>query len=81
MLDKLKNMFPPLLTLSPNDRGSFKIDLEPATLKGGRMRTFDSIVLQKVSEQLPPFNQYTPQVWAAILKKKFFPTSPGNAAY
>ena len=78
ILDKLMRRFADLVEIEHREGGRVDIQIRPGVLRGGKPRPFDSIVLQRVATRLPPYEEYTPSVWAdaittarldAILKK------------
>lgn len=78
ILDKLKRQFADLVEIKYREGGKLDLQIRPGVLRGGKPRPFDSVVLDRVAMRLPPYEEYTPAVWAdalnpsrldAILKK------------
>ena len=43
------------------------LQVDIGTLKGGRLRNTDSVVLRELAAQLPPYGSYSPSVWAGLI--------------
>jgi hypothetical protein len=78
LLDKLKREFADVVDIKYLEGGQVNIQIRPGVLRGGKLRPFDSVVLERVSSRLPPYEKYNPAVWSdaitparldAILKK------------
>ena len=68
ILEKLKNEFTGLVDIKYNvDRFPEEIEIKPGLLEPGKIRSFDSIVLQQVSSKLPLYEDYTPSIWPDII--------------
>ena len=46
-----------------------RIVMRPGALDVGRLKAFDSLVLQRVAEKVPPYERYDPEQWAQIINR------------
>ncbi|HXF90642.1 MAG TPA: peptidoglycan-binding protein, partial [Candidatus Nitrosotenuis sp.] len=67
ILDKLKNEFAGLVDISYREGGRPDIKLKAGALDAGKFHSFDSIVLQQISLQLPPYEEYKPSIWPRLI--------------
>jgi hypothetical protein len=67
LLETLKRKFAPLLDISYGDNQQLQIKIAAGVLEGGKLRRYDSIVLLKISEQLPPLEKLDPGVWQRVI--------------
>ena len=67
ILEKLKNEFAGLIDINFNQDGQINIQIKAGALEAGKIRTFDSVVLQQISLQLPPYQNYQPSIWDTII--------------
>ena len=67
ILDKLKNEFADLLDITYEAGDQLQIGIKPGALKAGKLRSFDSVVLERIADKLPPHEQYRPSVWADVI--------------
>jgi hypothetical protein len=67
LLEKLKREFAGIVKVGYLDNGGVNIELEPGVLSGGRIRSFDSVVLAQIAAKLPPFEQLRPNVWERLI--------------
>ncbi|MGZ5621119.1 MAG: hypothetical protein ACXWFG_09655, partial [Methylobacter sp.] len=70
LLEKLKHQFTGLVDIRYDDDCQVRIQIKPGMLETGKLRAFDSIILEKVSERLPPYEHYTPKTWQEIISDK-----------
>ena len=63
LLDRLKNQFTGQVDLVYDPDCQVRISIRPGVLDAGKVRTFDSIVLAKIAEELPPFEKLKPDMW------------------
>lgn len=63
LLDKLKNEFAAIVDIKYLENQQVHVELKPGILAGGKIRQFDSVVLDKVSAHLPAFDKLDPGVW------------------
>jgi hypothetical protein len=49
------------------DNGQLDLRIEPGVVADGRLRAFDSIVLNQVSLKLPAYADYRPEICATIV--------------
>jgi hypothetical protein len=67
ILDRLKREFAGIVDFKFKDNGDLDVKVSPGVLKGGAMRSFDSIVLQQVSLKLPAYEDYRPNAWPSVI--------------
>jgi hypothetical protein len=66
LLDRMKREFAPAVSVNyANNQVTLQVDV--GTLKGGRVRATDSVVLRELAAQLPSYASYTPSVWAGLI--------------
>lgn len=66
LLDKLQRQFAAIVDVQlavPQP----KITIKPGVLAGGKLRSFGSVVLDRVASHLPPYAQLDPSVWARVV--------------
>lgn len=51
------------------DQRQVTIAVKPGVLAGGKIRSFDSVVLEKILERLPPFEQLSPDVYSKVITR------------
>jgi hypothetical protein len=66
VLDKLEREFIGIVDIRYVD-GRVELQISPGALAGGKIRAFDSVVLERVSRELPPFDDLKPTVWESII--------------
>ena len=62
LFERLKREFTGIVDIRYTDQQQVTIEVKPGVLAGGKIRSFDSVVLEKISERLPPFEQLSPDV-------------------
>src|SRR5262245_29629503 len=67
ILDKLKREFADAVTIDYREGNQVSIQVRPGVLKGGKIRPFDSAVLDRIAQKLPTHDKYTPAIWAEVL--------------
>lgn len=67
LLRTLRRQFIGLAAVRYGDNCEARIELSPGSLEAGSLRSFDSVVLEKTAANLPPYGQYTPDVWPQII--------------
>ena len=67
LLDKLKREFAPLVDIRYVENDQVNIEIKPAILKGGKFRSFDSVVLQQVAALLPAHEGVQASVWTKAI--------------
>src|SRR5262245_52483254 len=65
IMDKLRRKFGGVVDITYTERQQAAVRLKPGVLTGGRIRLFDSVVLEKIATHLPPFEELRPAVWDA----------------
>lgn len=69
LLDHLKSQFNGQVDVHYAADCQVQIALRPGALQTGRLKGFDSVVLQKVAEQLPPYERQRPEQWAHFINR------------
>jgi hypothetical protein len=69
LLDRLKNQFTGQVDLTYDPDCRVRIAIRPGSALAGKIRTFDSIVLDKVAEKLPPYDEYRPELWPDVINR------------
>jgi hypothetical protein len=67
ILDKLMRQFADLVDVKYPDGGQPVIDIRPGVLRGGKLRAYDSIVLERISSGLPAYSRFDPSVWGELI--------------
>jgi len=68
ILRKLEQQISADVTVKYGDSSQVDIQIKPGELLNGALRTFDSLVLERVGQSLPSYADYSPQIWAAHIK-------------
>ena len=63
ILDKLKRQFADVVDIKYLESGQLEIEIKPGVLRGGKLRPYDSVVLERLAAHLPPYDRYKPDVW------------------
>ncbi|MDQ3186182.1 MAG: peptidoglycan-binding protein [Pseudomonadota bacterium] len=71
MIEKLRNEFAGLVDITYTDNRQIDIKIKPGALETGKIRSFDSIVLQQISLLLPPFQAYKPSIWPKLITPEY----------
>ena len=77
ILDKLKRQFIGLFDIRRNDPNPntvnipdvWAISIAPGILAGGKVRSFDSLLLEAIAHELPAFEDYKPSIWPATITR------------
>ena len=69
LVDRLKAQFTGKVKVRYEPDCQVRIELLPGALDAGRAKAFDSLVLQKVAEQLPPYEQYDRDQWPNLINR------------
>ncbi len=56
------------------ENSQINIQIRPGVLNGGKIRPFDSIVLERISLRLPPYEKYDPSVWSGAITPEIVDT-------
>ena len=67
ILDKLKRDFVGIVDIKYTGDNQVEIRLSPGILKGGKLRSYDSVVLERISVGLPAYKDYDPSVWPNVI--------------
>ena len=60
----LQRQIAPAVRIEYDDAGQVRIDISAGQLRDGAKRVVDSVVLERISQSLPPYQDYDPSVWA-----------------
>lgn len=74
LLEKLKNEFLGLTEIKFKENGQLAIKLKQGLLEGGKIRSFDSILLQKIALKIPSYKEYSPTIWSKLITSEFLDT-------
>lgn len=69
LLDRLQRQFTGLVDLAYEPDCGVRIAIRPGLLEAGKVRAFDSIVLAKIAERLPSYEDYYPDIWPDIVNR------------
>ncbi|MFN8485191.1 MAG: peptidoglycan-binding protein [Anaerolineae bacterium] len=67
LLDKLKREFAAVVDIRYDADFHPEIQIDPGILQGGKIRRFDSLVLQKIAENLPSFKDLRPSAFKTVI--------------
>jgi len=67
LLKKLEREFSAAVQIKYSEGGKVEIQIQPGELTDGKLREFDSLVLEKIGSLLPAFNSYQPSIWPSII--------------
>jgi hypothetical protein len=68
-LDTLTRQFTGVVALEYRDGNILDLRVAPGTLNGGTLRSYDSVVLDRVAANLPPWEAYAPSVWPQAITR------------
>lgn len=68
-LEKLTRQFAGVVEVSRRDNGELDIKISEGALRAGALRAYDSVVLERLSVELPPYTEYDPSVWARVITR------------
>jgi hypothetical protein len=69
LLDGLRRNFAPVTTVSYDENAGVTVRVSPGVVKGGTLRSFDSVVLREIGSRLPPYGQYEPSIWSSLINE------------
>lgn len=69
VLDSLKRHFSGVVDVQYDQNCQIRINLKPGALEAGKLKKFDSIVLEKIAEKLPPYDRYDSNVWSETITR------------
>jgi hypothetical protein len=69
LLERLKTQFTGLVDLRYDADCQVQIEMKPGALVVGKPRVYDSIVLEKVAAELPPYEEYKPTIWPHLITR------------
>jgi hypothetical protein len=67
VIERLERKFAGLAELRLTDDNRLDIQLAPGIAAGGRLRSTDSLVIERVAAGLPPIDEYEPSVWDTVI--------------
>lgn len=67
ILEGLKSQFAGLIEVSYNADCQAQIELRPGALESGKLKDFDSVVLERIAEALPPYEKYNAEIWPEVI--------------
>jgi hypothetical protein len=67
MLERLKRDFTGIVDIKYSENQQVEIAVKPGVLAGGKLKSFDSVVQDRISEKLPPFERISPEVWRQVI--------------
>jgi hypothetical protein len=67
LLEKLKREFASIIDIKYRENNRVDISIDPGILDGGKPRSFDSLVLERISLRLPVYKDYDSSVWARVI--------------
>ena len=71
IIEKLKSEFTGLVDITYKDNNQIDIQIKAGVLETGKLRSFDSVVLQQVSLQLPSYKDYTSSIWPNLITPEY----------
>lgn len=71
LIDTLVRRFTGLVEVRYLENQQVAIALKPGILEGGKLRAFDSVVLDRVAAKLPAFERLKPSTWAEVIARDF----------
>lgn len=66
-LDRLTRQFSGQIQVTYRDNDQVDISVSEGTLKAGALRPYDSVVLDRLAANLPPYAQYQPSIWPQVI--------------
>jgi hypothetical protein len=69
LVDRLKAQFTGRVHVRYEADCQVRIELRPGALEAGRAKSFDSLVLQKIAQQLPPYEEYDRDQWRNFINR------------
>lgn len=69
ILKKIQSQFIGLVDIKYNADCQVDIQIRPGALETGKLKHFDSMVLEKVGEMLPPFERYNADMWRQFINR------------
>ncbi|HSC35387.1 MAG TPA: peptidoglycan-binding protein [Thermodesulfobacteriota bacterium] len=67
IIDRFKNKFAGLVDITYKPDRQIEIRIKPGALQAGKLRLYDSVVLEQIAAKLPPYEEYKPSVWARLI--------------
>jgi hypothetical protein len=67
VLNRLMRQFAGVVDVVYTGPQQVQVHLKPGVLGGGKMRSFDSVLLEKIAASLPAYENLTPAVWQSVI--------------
>lgn len=74
LIDKLNREFAGMADIKYTENQQVNIKIKPGVLAGGKLRQFDSVLLEKISVNLPKFENLEPADWERTITPEFLET-------
>jgi hypothetical protein len=69
ILEKLTRQFAGQVEVAYRENNQVEIKVAEGLLRAGVFRSYDSVVVKRISEALPPFTQLNPTVWPNVITR------------
>ncbi len=69
LIEQLKTQFTGQMKVEYLPDCQIRVAMLPGALDAGRLKAFDSLVLQKIAEQLPPYEHIDPDQWSHVINR------------
>ncbi len=66
-LDRLQRQFPGAVQVGVRDDGQLDIRVDRGALKVGKLRAYDSVVMDRIAGSLPPHDQLNSSIWPTVI--------------
>lgn len=70
LLDRLRAEFAAKVDIHYGRDCGVEIRVNPGALERARIKSFDSVLLTKLAEKLPHYEEYQPAIWATLINQK-----------
>lgn len=67
LLSRFKTSFAGLVDIRHKDNQQIELKLKPGALEAGKLRSYDSILLQQLAQKLPSYADYHPGIWSELI--------------
>ena len=78
LMDKFARQFSGLVDVTFNADNQVDIQIAPGVTQGGRLRAYDSLVLQKIAEALPAYQDLKDADWRKAINPDTHPDDPAE---
>jgi hypothetical protein len=69
LLDALKTQFVGRVQVRYEADCQVRVDIGAGALEAGKVKAFDSLLLRKIAEQLPPWERHDPRQWGELINR------------